>query len=146
MITLEEYALTMDQLQRRQRDNEVDVIGGFLPDLIHQFNEATSKREGSVGSIPKTPIMFDQLDVLFLSQFPPEFYRQALVWRYRDGLIMAAEAVEAQKLIPENTTIELRAKGKHSADPEKSKERGEGKAIGLQHRPLPLGRGCPKGG
>lgn len=133
MITLEEYALTMEQLQKLEKDNEVDILGGFIPDdpdLFEQVNEAAAnQKQSGPTSIPKTPILFDKWDTLFLNQFPPEFCRQALVWRYREGLIMAAESVESGRPIPESANIKFSTRGRRSKDKDLSAQKGEGEAI-----------------
>jgi hypothetical protein len=129
MITLEEYSTTKEQLHQQQQDSEVNVLGGFMPNDPDLFiNEAKAEKFAEVGSIPKTPIMFDQWDTLFLNQFPPEFYRQALVWRYREGLIMAAEMIERGQPIPEDANVKFSTRGKRSKDQNVSAQRGEGEA------------------
>lgn len=124
MLTLEEYILTQKQVNNRKRNAEVDVFGGFFPnDPDLTINEAKKFTEATI--IPKTPIVFDKWDTMFLYQFPPQYYKQALVWRYEAGLIAAAEAVENNQPIPETANIKFSSHGKRSKIPTED----EGKVL-----------------
>lgn len=49
-------------------------------------------------NVSKAPLTFDETDYKFLSQFPPQFWSQALRWRYNDGLLQAAASRDNEKI------------------------------------------------
>ncbi len=53
------------------------------------------------GEAPKMAILYDQDDWKFLSQFPPQIWKQALSWRYNEGIRMLMRLQKNPTDIPE---------------------------------------------
>lgn len=43
-----------------------------------------------VGNVTKIPVVFNQDDIKYLENFPPKFWKDAIFWRYNEGLLKAS--------------------------------------------------------
>lgn len=65
--------------------------------ILREAEEETAAKFPGGNATLRQPILFDEDDWRFLSQFPPQLWTRALNWRYGDGLLSASEARERSR-------------------------------------------------
>lgn len=65
----------------------------------HRLNEARKHASNYAygKNISKSPVLWDEEDWKFLSQFPPKFWSKALMWRYNQGIKEASASRDARQ-------------------------------------------------
>lgn len=70
-----------------------------------------------IGDYAKTPILFDKDDIMYLYQFPPRFWKTALIYRYNKLLLEAKKAQEEGKQYPDQQKVSFNlGKGTYTFD------------------------------
>jgi hypothetical protein len=87
------------------------IMGGFIPGETNYLDYFTEAKGDEERVVSKTPVLFDEHDIAFLLQFPPIKWKEALVWRYGEGLMHAAKSLENSGKIPEEMHLSLNAGG-----------------------------------
>lgn len=65
--------------------------------ILREAEEETAAKFPGGNATLRQPILFDEDDWRFLSQFPPYLWTRALNWRYGDGLLSASETRERSR-------------------------------------------------
>lgn len=68
-----------------------------MPSLVSEMARETTGKASSYRDVSKKPTNIDEDDIEFLQQFPPMFWKQALLQRYNDDLIGALEGQHGQR-------------------------------------------------
>lgn len=87
-------------------------ISEMAADPVEYTDKKGNKFQQS--EIRKAPILFDQDDIEYLYQFPPQYWTQALTLRYGDLLRMAWEKISQGQKAPDVMNIKIKPHGRGS--------------------------------